>query len=194
MLKRSLAGLRDLINRSVDDVRVRHGGKERDHVSVAEFIDDLASGATLEAAARELRLIVQSGEAGVSIQADRQILSAVVMNLLQNAFKFTRPRTTVTLSVTASAERVLIEVGDECGGLPDGNVNDLFRPFEQRNVDRTGLGLGLAFSRWGAEVNQGRLDARNLPGRGCVFTLALPRVPAPTLATETAQSSVTQVA
>jgi signal transduction histidine kinase len=38
-----------------------------------------------------------------------------------------------------------------------------------------GLGIGLTFSRWGAEANGGRLYARNLPGRGCVFTLDLPR-------------------
>ena len=40
-------------------------------------------------------------EYGVSIEADRQVLAAVVMNLLQNAFKFSRPRTTVTLRVGA---------------------------------------------------------------------------------------------
>ena len=67
--------------------------------------------------------------------------------------------------VGASAERVLIEIQDECGGLPRGNVNELFRPFEQRSADRTGLGLGLAFSRWGVEANNGRIYARNLPER-----------------------------
>jgi hypothetical protein len=36
---------------------------------------------------------------------------------------------------------------------------------------------GLAFSRWDAEANDGRIYARNLPGRGCVFTVDLPRVP-----------------
>ena len=106
----------------------------------------------------------------------------MVGNLLQNAFKFTRPRTTVTLRVGASAERVLIEIQDECGGLPAGNVNELFRPFEQRSADRTGVGLGLAFSRWGVEANNGRLYARNLPNRGCVFTVDLPRVPVPVVA------------
>ena len=121
-------------------------------------------------------------EEGVAIEADRQVLAAVVGNLLQNAFKFTRPRTTVTLRVGASAERVLIEIQDECGGLPGGNVNELFRPFEQRSADRTGLGLGLAFSRWGVEANNGRIYARNLPNRGCVFTLDLPRVPVPAVA------------
>ena len=83
--------------------------------------------------------------------------------LLQNALKFTRSRSTVTMRVGASADRVLIEIQDECGGLPAGDVNELFRPFEQRGADQTGMGIGLAFSRWGAEANGGRLYARNLP-------------------------------
>jgi signal transduction histidine kinase len=116
-------------------------------------------------------------EEGVTIEGDRQVLAAVAGNLLQNAFKFTRPRTTVTLRVVANAERVLIEIQDECGGLPPGNMNELFRPFEQRGTNRTGVGLGLAFSRWGVEANNGRIYARNLPDRGCVFTVDLPRVP-----------------
>ena len=116
-------------------------------------------------------------EEAVTIEGDRQVLAAVAGNLLQNAFKFTRPRTTVTLRVVASAERVLIEIQDECGGLPSGNVNELFRPFEQRGTNRTGVGLGLAFSRWGVEANNGRIYARNLPDKGCVFTIDLPRVP-----------------
>jgi signal transduction histidine kinase len=111
----------------------------------------------------------------VAVDADRQVLAAVLMNLLQNAFKFTRPRTTVMLRVIASARRVRLEIHDECGGLPCGNVNELFRPFEQRGDDRTGLGIGLAFSRWGAEANGGRLSARTLPDQGCVFTVDLPR-------------------
>jgi signal transduction histidine kinase len=121
-------------------------------------------------------------EDGVAIEADRQVLAAVVMNVLQNAFKFTRPRTTVTLRVRATGDRVLLEVQDECGGLPGGDVNDLFRPFEQRSGNRTGLGLGLAFSRWCIEANHGRIYARNLPDVGCVFTVDLPRFPAPALA------------
>ena len=83
------------------------------------------------------------------------------------------------LRVGASADRVLIEIQDACGGLPGGDVNELFRPFEQRSADRTGLGLGLAFSRWGVEANGGRIYARNLPERGCVFTIDLPRISVP---------------
>ena len=89
------------------------------------------------------------------------------------------PSTTVTLRASATPDRVLIEVEDECGGLPDGNVNALFQPFEQRGADRTGLGLGLAISRWGAEANNGRISARNLPGHGCIFIIDLPRAAVP---------------
>jgi signal transduction histidine kinase len=169
-------GARALVGRSLAEVRLTRGIQNRDKFLVSEFIQELAPAATLEASARGIGLTVIPVEEGVAIEADRQVLAAVVGNLLQNAFKFTRPRTIVTLRVSASAERVLIEIQDECGGLPGGNVNELFRPFEQRSADRTGLGLGLAFSRWGVEANNGRIRARSLPDRGCVFTVDLPRI------------------
>ena len=177
VLHRSLMGANALIGRSLAEVRLTQGVQNRDQFLVSEFIQELAPAATLEANTRGIGLTVGPVEEGVAIEADRQVLAAVVGNLLQNAFKFTRPRTNVTLRVGASAERVLIEIQDECGGLPGGNVNELFRPFEQRSADRTGLGLGLAFSRWGVEANNGRIYARNLPDTGCVFTLDLPRLP-----------------
>jgi signal transduction histidine kinase len=85
----------------------------------------------------------------------------------------------VILRVGATAQRVLFDVQDECGGLPSGNADELFRPFEQRGSNRTGLGLGLAFSRWAIEAHHGRIYARNLPGEGCVFTIDLPRAHVP---------------
>jgi signal transduction histidine kinase len=103
-------------------------------------------------------------------------LTGIGQCLLQNAFKFTRPRTAVTLRARATTDRVLIEIEDECGGLPEGSVTELFQPFEQRGSDRTGLGLGLAISRWGAVANDGQIHARTLAERGCVFTVELPRL------------------
>ncbi len=58
----------------------------------------------------------------------------------------------------------------------EGKNDDLFRPFEKRGADRSGLGLGLAMCRWGADVNGGSVTARNLPDHGCVFTVDLPRL------------------
>ena len=179
VLWRSLTGLRTLVGRSLAEVRLTQGIQNREPFLVSEFIDEVAAAATLEAQARGVRLTVLPVEDGVTIEADRQILAAVLGNLVQNACKFTRPQTTVTLRVGVSAERVLIEVEDECGGLPDGNDHALFRPFEQRSFDRSGLGLGLAFSRWGAEANNARIYTRNHPHHGCVFILELPRFSVP---------------
>ena len=179
VLHRSLVSARDLIARSLDEVRRIQGPPKREPFLVDRFIDELAPAATLAANAKGIKLTLVPIEPGVSIDTDRQVLAAVVMNLLQNAFKFTRPRTTVRLHVCASADRVLIEVQDECGGLPSGDANDLFRPFEQRGANRSGLGLGLAFSRGAIEGNGGRVYARNLPNVGCVFTVNLPRVTVP---------------
>jgi len=192
VLHRSLMASAALITRSLAEVRLTQGIQNREEFLVAGFVEEIVSASALDANVRDIRLIVPPVEHGVAIEADRQVLAAVVGNLLQNAFKFTRPRTTVTLRVGASAERVLIEVQDECGGLPGGNVNDLFRPFQQRSADRTGLGLGLAFSRWGAEANDGRVSARTLPGTGCVFTVDLPRVRVP--AVEVVQGTASRLA
>jgi signal transduction histidine kinase len=175
VLHRSLLGMSALIGRSLAEVRLTQGVQNREQFLLSAFIDELAPTASLEANARGIKLTVMPVEDGVAIEADRQVLAAVVGNLLQNAFKFTQPRTTVTLRIGASANRVLIEIQDECGGFRGGNVNELFRAFEQRSADRTGLGLGLAFSRWGVEANNGRIYARNLPDKGCVFTVDLPR-------------------
>lgn len=177
VLHRSLMAMTTLISRSLAEIRLTQGVQNREPFLVSGFIEELTPGAALEASARGITLTVMPVEDGVAIEADRQVLTAVVGNLLQNAFKFTQPHTGVTLQVNASPERVLIEVTDACGGLPRGNPDELFRPFDQRSADRTGLGLGLAFSRWAVGANNGRIHARNLPGLGCVFTIDVPRLP-----------------
>jgi signal transduction histidine kinase len=177
VLQRSLLGTRDLIGRALAEVRLTEGIQNREQFLVSRLIDEIAPDATLSADAQHLTLSVLPVEDGLAIEADPQVLRAVVMNLLQNAFKFTRRGTTVTLRVGANPERVLIEIEDECGGLPSGSVTGLFHPFEQRGTDRSGLGLGLAFSRWAVEASHGRIYARNLPGKGCIFTVDLPRSP-----------------
>ena len=181
VLQRSLTGLSALVNRSLAEVRLTQSIQNLERFLMSEFIEELAPAATLEANARGITLVVLPVEDGMAIEADRQVLGAVMGNLLQNAFKFTRAGTSVTLRVGGSDQRVLIEVHDECGGLPGGDVNELFRPFEQRGVDRTGLGLGLAFSRWAIEENHGRIYARSVPGKGCVFTIDLPRLLLPAM-------------
>lgn len=178
---RSLAGLRDLIDRSLTEVRLDAGLWRQRTISVASFLEEVEVVALVQAQARGLHFTMALAERTLTIRGDQQILAATLANLLQNAFKFTPVDGHVSLAVSATADRVLFEVADECGGLPPGNPQDLFLPFEQRGSDRSGAGLGLAICIKAAQANGGTLHVRDVPGHGCVFTLDLPRQPPPQL-------------
>jgi len=165
---RSLLGLRSLVDRTLADVRLDAGATHAEHICVADFVEEIDVGAQLQAEARGLSFRSSSVSRALTIGGDRHILAAAVSNLLQNAFKF-----------TAKGSRVLFEVEDECGGLPPGKAEELFRPYAQKGVDRSGLGLGLSICRKAAKANGGELYVRDLPGKGCVFTLDLPRAAPP---------------
>lgn len=175
VLGRSLSGLRNLIDRELAEVRMGAGIYHREPIVVFDLLEDVEVAATMEANVRGLEFSVVSVPKDVIISADRPILEAVIANLLQNAFKFTKPKSHVVLRTRATADRVLIEVEDQCGGLPPGKAEDLFRPFQQRATDRKGLGLGLEICARGVKVNDGLLHVRDEPGHGCVFTVDLPR-------------------
>jgi signal transduction histidine kinase len=176
VLDRSLAGLRSLIERSVIDVRAAAGLPARKQLlSLAAFIAEVKGAALLEAQARQCTLDVSDIDPTLAIDVDRDLLYSALGNLLQNAFKFTYQHTEVTLNAYAAADRILIEVADNCGGLPSGNAERMFVPFTQGSGDRSGLGLGLSITRRGVEANGGILRVRDVPGTGCVFTIDLPR-------------------
>jgi signal transduction histidine kinase len=178
VLRRSLAGLTTLIDKSLAEVRLTRGVQHPEVFSVSEFIEEVAATGALDATANGITLSVPATE-DVCIEADRRSIAAVMQNLLQNAFKFTRPHSTVTLHVRSTTDRVLIEVEDECGGLPVRDTTELFDAFEQRSADRSGLGLGLAFCRWAVQANKGVISAHTVSDKGCVFTVDLPRCSVP---------------
>jgi len=151
--------------------------QHRDRIALWELIGDIEASASLEAAGRGLQLTVSEVPPGILLEADRLVLAAAISNLLTNAFKYSRTNGHVVLRSIDGSGGVDIEVEDECGGLSATAIGKLFRPFERRSKDRTGLGLGLAISRQGVEANGGTLDVRNLPGKGCVFCIHFPRSP-----------------
>ncbi len=175
MLERSLRAMRNLVDRSFADVRLHAGTRRLEPVVVAELIEEVSVGAAFDAKERGLHFTIGPVDPDVILELDRQHVASALGNLLQNAFKFSRPHGSVELRTSITADRVLIEVADECGGLPSGDVEELFHRFTQRSADRTGLGLGLAISRRGVEESGGTLHLRDLPGTGCVFTVDLPR-------------------
>lgn len=176
VLERSLVGLRTLIDRSLSEVRIS-AGLPVQHLlfSLADFISEIKLSATLEAQTKECTLIVSAVDTRLAVDADRDLLLAALGNVLQNAFKFTHHGSDVTLSAYAAADRILIDVEDHCGGLPEGDPEKMFLPFSQLGKDTGGLGLGLSISRRSVEANNGTLNARDIPGSGCVFTIDVPR-------------------
>jgi signal transduction histidine kinase len=176
-LDRSLIRMRTLIDRTLAEVRLEEGVAESslEVIELASFIREVLVAAGLEASHRGCELTVEPVEQDIHVEADRHILAAAVANLLQNACKFTHAGSLVVLRAFASGDRVLMEIEDRCGGLAEGVDTQIFKPFEQRGGDRSGVGLGLSISRKGVEASGGTLHVRNMPGCGCVFTIDLPR-------------------
>jgi signal transduction histidine kinase len=176
ILDRSLVGLRNLIDRTLTEVRITAGMSAQYRLfSLADFIAEITLSASLEAQVKQCVLTVSAVDPHLAVDADRDLLLSAVGNLLQNAFKFTHPHTEVRLNGYAVADRILIEVEDHCGGFPPGAAEKMFLPFTQGGADKSGLGLGLSISRNSVEANDGILSVRNTHGSGCVFTIDLPR-------------------
>jgi len=176
VLDRSLVSLKNLIDRSLAEVRMTAGMPVQHRLfSLADFIAEVKLAGELEAQLEGCVLLVSNVDSKLAVDADRDLLFSAVGNLLQNACKFTHPGTEVTLNAYAVADRILIDVADNCGGLPAGDKEALFRPFIQSDTDKQGLGLGLSISRRSVEANDGVLSVQDVPGTGCVFTIDLPR-------------------
>ena len=176
LVKRSLGALSSLLESALKDVAAKASATDVTQVfSLAAFIADAKSIAALGAHARGCSLGVPEVDAGVAIAGNRDHLLAALVNLLQNAIKFTRSDTEVTVLAYAAGDLVSIDVKDHCGGLPSGFSEKMFKPFSQGSFDRSGLGLGLSIARRTVEAEGGSLTVRNMPGTGCVFTMNLPR-------------------
>ena len=175
VLDRSLIGLRTLVDQSLAEVRMTPGmATPHQVISVADLFAELLLSTSLEAQSRGCQFTTSAVAAELAVVADRDLLLAAIGNLLQNAFKFTKRGTQVTLAAHTDGDHVHIEVQDHCGGLGPGSHEDFFRPFAQYGTDRSGVGLGLSISRRSVEASHGTLSVRDLPGSGCVFSIRLP--------------------
>jgi signal transduction histidine kinase len=178
VLGRSLAGLRSRVDRMLLGVRAAVVKPQRQRLPLAAFIGEVAEAAQLHADERGVYLTVAPVDPALAVEGDPQLLASAVMVLLHNAIKFTPRGERVMLTTRAEEGRVLLDVQDQCGGIEPGR-GDLFQPFcEQRRANRSGLGIGLSIARDAARLHGGDIRIRNMPGRGCVFSLDLPCCPA----------------
>lgn len=174
--RRSLAGLTNLVNSAMANLRLDNGVSSPEKISVAEFVGELEISGRLQAQAKGQHFVVEPVDPALEMNGDRQILSAAVTNIIQNAIKFTPKMGNIYLKTRRTNGHVCFDVEDECGGLPPNSVEGMFRPYEQHGKDRSGAGLGLSICLKAAKANGGTIVVRDLPGKGCIFTLDMPRI------------------
>lgn len=139
---------------------------------LAAVFHELEESAVLE---RGIRVFTEGSE-GIRVMADDRLLVSALSNLVQNGIKFSHDAATIVVRAKADERTAVIEIEDECGGLPPGKTEELFQPFVQGSrASRRGVGLGLTIAREAVRVLQGEITVRDFPGKGCVFAIRLPR-------------------
>jgi signal transduction histidine kinase len=184
------------------DVSEYHRAIRQETERLAQLVDDLFELARIEAGAVSVdvpfvpvhELVsevvdiarVRAETAGVGLVAELEVLGPELVvaadlrraldNVLDNAIRHTRPGGTVTVRAGSSGARAVLVVGDECGGIPD---EDLERVFElafrgdaARSSATGGGGLGLAIAKGLVEARAGEISVRNVAA-GCEFTIAV---------------------
>ncbi len=186
----SLDEVRDLhtqvlaLARLVEDLRVlslADSGKlslERSEFDLVELAGAVASSAQVNADAKGLALSVH-GVGPVLVDADRDRMRQVMLNLLDNAIRHSPAGGRVTIDVLVDDAGPRFEVRDEGPGVPPGSEQSIFDRFARGDASRGraggGSGLGLAIVNSIVELHGGSVVAENAPGGGAVFTVRLMR-------------------
>lgn len=116
---------------------------------------------------------------GIEIPVDADLLRQAVVNVLDNAIKFTPPGGTISVALKDRPGVAGIEVRDGGPGIPEADrvliFERFFRVEKDRPRDAGGVGLGLAIAKWAVEANGGRIEVESREGRGSTFRIVLPR-------------------
>jgi PAS domain S-box-containing protein len=169
-----------LVNMILDFAKLEGGPVELSmaEIPVEETLHGAESLVTPQFTKKGVRYSHRSGDASVSVFADREKVQQIIVNLLANAVKFTPPGGTVELDWRLEDQMLLVRVRDTGSGVPDDKLEQIFEPFVQLrapgSVPTGGTGLGLAISRDLARAMGGDVSASSTVGVGSVFTLTLP--------------------
>jgi two-component system sensor histidine kinase KdpD len=138
---------------------------------VARALDDLGP------AGRDIT--VDIGESLPAVRADPAILERVIVNLAENALRYSPAGKAPLLAASVLGDRVELRVVDRGPGLPEEDREQMFVPFQRLGDtdNTTGVGLGLALARGLTEAMDGTLSAEDTPGGGLTMTINLPAAP-----------------
>ena len=151
------------------------------------YLDELASEALLRA--RSLALpknitLTSAIDPDLPICADEALLGRMLLNLLNNAIKYSPPGSTVTLSCQRDDDCYVVSISDDGPGIPGDLQARIFERFfrvdtvrSRSEGDTGGAGLGLSIARWIAEAHHGRLELTRSGPSGSTFTATLPASP-----------------
>ncbi len=176
---------RSLVNLISDmlDVYKQDCGSILVHPDDAVFSDMVTeSTRLLGGLSRRRHFDVHQPEVVVRVRCDKGLTIRVLVNLLANAFRFTREGTRVTLSAVVEEPFLKVRVEDEGEGISSADQDRLFSKFGQLESKQKGVrystGLGLVFCRMVVEAQGGSIGVVSAPGNGSTFWLTLPLAPA----------------
>jgi heavy metal sensor kinase len=150
-----------------------------------ELVGECVHSARTLALAKKISLNFQ-GASESPIHADESLLRRMILNLLDNAIKYTAEGGHVTVACGRAGEEYTLSIMDTGGGIPTDLQPRIFERFFRADKARSraendggGAGLGLSISRWIAEAHHGRLELTRSDSLGSTFTAYLPAAPSP---------------
>jgi len=119
---------------------------------------------------------VETAEELPPIRGDSLLLDRVIVNLVENASRYTPPGQPVRVTIVRRAETVEVAVADDGPGIPEEDLERVFRKFQRGESDSPGVGLGLTICKAIVEAHGGRIWAESplAHGRGTAIHFTLP--------------------
>ena len=182
-IRRSQRHLLALINDLMNFAKLETGHIELEfeQVPVNELLAVLDALTEPQVTAKRIGYEQARCDPGLTVWADREKTQQILVNLVSNAVKFTKPGGRVRIDCEAAGDHVEFHVTDTGEGIPESKLSQIFEPFVQVKSGFTreheGVGLGLSISRNLARMMRGDLTVTSTLGAGSRFTLALRRTP-----------------
>jgi two-component system phosphate regulon sensor histidine kinase PhoR len=127
----------------------------------------------------KIQVQVETAEGSPVLEADRDKIKQVILNLVSNAIKYNRPNGTVVLRAETSDSEMVITVKDTGMGIPEEALPHLFTKFyrvREHESRSSGTGLGLSICKQIINGHGGRIEVKSRVGVGTAFTVYIPRV------------------
>ena len=179
VLQRESARLMRIVDRTLQLSRLTSVTQtlQRRPLALSEVVHEVV--ATLRPVYRERGVLLDVHVAeGLRLCADRDLLGQVLINLLDNAVKFSPRGSSVVLRAQASAQALHIEVRDQGFGIAAEELQRIFDPYFRSRDERIGhsrgIGLGLALVKTVVEQHGGRIEVESQIDRGTVFRFSMP--------------------